>query len=211
MPVKPPSPPPRPSPVPRAGTRERLLETAARLFHERGFRATGVASILAAAGVHAGSLYHFFAGKEELLCGVLAWYRAQLRPLLMEPVEAREQDPVERVFGLLAFYRRLLEDSGFERGCPIGNLALELGDSSPAARALIQRNFEGWTDEVAAWLSPARGRFPAGTDLRALALFVLTTMEGGLMLARACRSLEPFDRAVAALREHFRLLERARP
>lgn len=193
----------------RLPTRERLLETAARLFHERGYHATGIAAILAEAQVHAGSLYHFFADKEELLCGVLGWYRANLRRILMEPVEARVSDPVERVFVLLAFYRRLLSDSRFERGCPIGNLALEVGDSSPAARALIQRNFDGWTDEVAKWLEGARGRFPAGTDLRALALFVLTTMEGGLMLARARRSLEPFDRAVAVLREHFRLLEQA--
>lgn len=195
--------------APRPGTRERLLATAARLFHARGYHATGVAAILKEAGVHAGSLYHCFAGKEELLCGVLGWYREQLRPVLMEPVERVERDPVERVFALLAFYRRLLVDSGFDQGCPIGNLALELGDTSPAARALIERNFDAWTDEVAGWLAGARERFPAGTDLRALALFVLTTMEGGLMLARARRSPEPFDSAVAALREHFRLLERA--
>jgi AcrR family transcriptional regulator len=190
----------------RPSARERLLEAAARLFHERGYHATGIAAILSAAGVHAGSLYHFFTDKEALLCGVLQRYRQILRPVLMEPVEAREADPVERVFALMAFYRQLLLDSDFGRGCPIGNLALELGDSVPAARALIEDNFEAWTDEVAAWLAPARARL-AGTDLRTLAQFVLTTMEGGLMLARARRSLEPFDGAVARLREHFDLLE----
>jgi hypothetical protein len=39
---------------------------------------------------------------------------------------------------------------------------------------------------------------------------VLTTMEGGLMLSRARRTIEPFDRAVARLREHFELLQAAR-
>lgn len=205
MPVK------RGSPAPaRPGARERLLEAAARLFHERGYHATGIAAILSTSGVHAGSLYHFFTDKEALLCGVLQRYRQILRPVLMEPAEARAADPVERVFALMAFYRQLLVDSDFGRGCPIGNLALELGDSVPPARALIEVNFEAWTDEVAAWLAPARARFPTGTDLRMLAQFVLTTMEGALMLARARRSLEPFDGAMARLREHFVLLAGAR-
>ena len=205
MAVKTDTPPPS-----RPGTRERLLASAARLFHAHGYHATAIASILKEARVHAGSLYHYFSDKEELLCAVLQRYRQILRPVLLEPVEAVQADPVERVFGLMAFYRRLLADSDFESGCPIGNLALELGDSVPAARALIEDNFEAWAREVATWLGPARERFPAGTDLERLAQFVLTTMEGGLMLARARRSFEPFDRAVDSLREHFRLLERAR-
>jgi hypothetical protein len=47
---------------------------------------------------------------------------------------------------------------------------------------------------------------PRGTDVDALATFVLVTMEGGVMLSRSYRSVEPFDHAVAQLREHFRLL-----
>ena len=190
-------------------TRERLLATAARLFLEQGYHGTAVSAILAEAGVHAGSLYHCFESKEELVQAVLEWYLGQLRPVVMDPVEAAESDPIERVFRLLAFYRAYLQRSGFAHGCPIGNLALELGDQIPAARALIERNFENWAAAVASWLSAARARLPSGTDARALALFVLTTMEGAVMLARARASLAPFDDAVAVLREHFRLLERA--
>jgi len=190
--------------------RERLLEAAARLFHEQGYHATSVAQILAASGVHAGSLYHAFADKEALLIGVLERYRAILRPVLIDPIEARVADPIERVFALLAAYRDWLRGSGYALGCPIGNLALELGDSVPAVRTWIERNFDGWTNEVAAWLEPALARFPRGTDPRALAQLVLVTMEGGLMLGRARRSSAPFDQAVATLRTHFRLLEQAR-
>jgi AcrR family transcriptional regulator len=46
-------------------TRERLLETSARLFLDQGYHATGVSTILAEAGVNAGSLYHFFPGKRS--------------------------------------------------------------------------------------------------------------------------------------------------
>jgi AcrR family transcriptional regulator len=190
-------------------TRERLLRTAAGLFLERGYHATSVATILQESGVHPGSLYHCFASKDELLLGVLDWYLGQLRPVLMDPVEGVEADPIERVFRLLAFYRLHVESSGFLRGCPIGNLALELGDQVPAARERVELNFERWVDAVAGWIAAGRERLPPATDPRALALFVLTTMEGGIMLARARRSMAPFDAAVAMLREHFRLLESA--
>jgi hypothetical protein len=47
---------------------------------------------------------------------------------------------------------------------------------------------------------------PPETDLDSLATYVLVVMEGGVMLSRSYRSVEPFDRAIAQLREHFRLL-----
>lgn len=192
-----------------AGTRERLLDTAARLFHEQGYHATGVATILREAGAHSGSLYHHFSGKEDLLAAVLERYRHLLRPVLIEPVERAEPDPVERVFRLLGGYRSLLEHASCGLGCPIGNLALEVSDDLPGVRAGIDANFEGWRAAVAGWLAEAPERFPSGTDLEDLALFVLTTMEGGIMLSRARRTLEPFDAAVRVLRDHFRRLELA--
>jgi AcrR family transcriptional regulator len=204
-----PNPPPASPANAAASTRQRLIETAAHLFLERGYHATSVAAILEESGVHAGSLYHCFEGKEALLMGVLEAYLGLLGPVVIDPVEALESDPIERVFRLLAFYRERLAASGFTRGCPIGNLALELGDQIPAARVLIERNFAGWIAAVARWIEAAGARLPAGTDARALAVFVLTTMEGAVMLARARGSLAPFDEAVATLREHFRLLERA--
>jgi hypothetical protein len=91
-------------------------------------------------------------------------------------------------------------------GCPIGNLALEVSDGNPEARELIHRNFENWAGRVEAWLHSAGGDLPRGTDLRRLARFVLTVMEGGLMQARAAGDIGPFDDSVAVLRDHFAAL-----
>ena len=191
-------------------TRERILAAAARLFHEQGFHATGVATILREAGVNSGSLYHFFPSKEDLLLGVLGRYVERLRPEVTDPAESASADPIERVFALMAGYRAGLEMTGCAMGCPIGNLALELSDNHPDIRALIDRNFENWADVVAGWLEDAGDLLPGGLDRRRLAKFVLTTMEGGIMQARAKRTLAPFDESVAELRTYFDLLmERA--
>ena len=50
-------------------TRQRIVEAARRLFHEQGFHATGISTILREADVNSGSLYHYFASKEALLSG----------------------------------------------------------------------------------------------------------------------------------------------
>jgi TetR/AcrR family transcriptional regulator, transcriptional repressor for nem operon len=188
-------------------TRERLLRTAFQLFHEQGYHATGVATILREAGVNAGSMYHFFSSKDDLLLKVLEFALDYLEPMVMGPAEAATVDPLERVFVLLDQYREWVGPNQCRMGCPIGNLALEVSDGNPAARALIHRNFENWAGRVERWLRSAADELPAGTDLRRLARFVLTVMEGGLMQARAAGHIGPFDDSVAVLREHFTALQ----
>jgi AcrR family transcriptional regulator len=187
-------------------TRERLLQTAFQLFHEQGYHATGVATILREAGVNAGSMYHFFSSKDDLLLKVLEFALDYLEPMVMGPAEAATVDPLERVFVLLNQYREWVGANQCRMGCPIGNLALEVSDGNAAARALIHRNFENWAGRVEGWLGSAADELPVGTDLGRLARFVLTVMEGGLMQARAAGHIGPFDDSVAVLRDHITAL-----
>ena len=191
------------SPSEIAGTRERLIEAARDLFWSQGYHATGVAQILQAAGARSGSLYHFFPTKEDLLLAVLEWYKANLYREVIDPVFTRVTDPIERIFGVLDGYRQVLLMTEFSSGCPIGNLALELSDSHPSARELISDNFRGWRDAIRQCIDDAAGRLPEGADSARLATFVLTTMEGGVMLARSDKSMEPFESAVQQLRDYF--------
>jgi len=192
---------------PPVDTRARLLETAFQLFHEQGFHATGVATILREAGVNPGSMYHLFSSKDELLLKVLEFALDYLEPMVMGPVETASVDPIERVFVLLDQYRTRVGAHQCRMGCPIGNLALEVSDGHPDARALIHRNFANWAGRVEGWLVAAGPRLPADVDRAKLARFVLTVMEGGLMQARAAGHLGPFDDSVAMLRDHFSRLE----
>ena len=187
-------------------TRERLLDTAMRLFHEQGFAATGLSTILREAEVNSGSLYHFFPSKEALLQGVLERYQESLQPVVLGPIEEAEPDPIERIFRLLDWYRQGMVQTGVRLGCPIGNLALEVSDTHPAVRPAIDDNFHGWAAGIERWLDLAGDRLPADCNRKALSRFVLTVMEGGLMQARAAGDLGPFDDSVAVLRDHMERL-----
>jgi TetR/AcrR family transcriptional regulator, transcriptional repressor for nem operon len=187
-------------------TRERLVEAGLYLFWLQGYAATGIAEILARASANAGSFYHFFKTKEELLLAVLEMYIRSLEPVVVQPVLRQVADPVERVFGILEFYRRNLLATGCTYGCPIGRLALEIPEEQFRVHKRLADNFDGWTAAVEKCLEDARERFPAGTNLNTLSKFVLTVMEGGVMQSRAHREVAPFDASVEHLREYFRLM-----
>ena len=121
---------------------------------------------------------------------------------------AQTNKPVERIFAILA---------GLPRAHPpkpsavmaalLGRLALGNRDAeNRPAHDLIAQNFKGWIGAVHSCLEQAQEQLPPGTDIGALATYVLAVMEGGVMIGRSYGSVEPFDSAVAQLREHFRLL-----
>lgn len=189
-------------------TRTRILDTAMRLFYEQGYHATGIATILREADVNSGSLYYFFPSKEALLIGVLERYLEGLEPMVMCHARSATDDPIERIFVLLANYRSGMESTGCKMGCPIGNLALELSDDHAEIRKLIDHNFRNWIAVIRSWLDDAGDRLPSDVNRDELAQFILTVMEGGIMQARAAASLVPFDASVRQLRQYFdRLLE----
>ena len=189
-------------------TKQRLVMAAMRLFSEKGYQSTSVADILKAAGANAGSLYHAFPTKQDLLVEVLDAYREGIAPMLLEPAWAGVSDPIERVFALLAAYRRMLEASDCLYGCPIGSLALELHEPDPPVREGLAVNFDGWVNHVRACFEAAGARL-AGADPHKLAVLTLTVMEGGVMQSRTQRTLEAFDIGVEQLRDYLNRLEQA--
>ena len=187
-------------------TRDRIIESALYLFWFQGYGATGIAEILSRAKAHAGSFYYAFKTKEELLLAVLELYVRTLMPVVVAPVLRAEQDPVERVFGILGFYRQNLLATGCTYGCPIGRLALEIPEEQFRVHKRLADNFDGWTAAVEKCLEDARARLPEDLNLATLSKFVLTVMEGGVVQSRAHRKIEPFDASVEHLRGYFNLL-----
>ena len=187
----------------RGETRGRIVAAAMALFRRKGYGSTSIADICEASGVNAGSLYHFFPAKQDLLLAVLDAYRDGIGPMLLEPAWKGESDPIERVFRLLGAYREALVASECRYGCPIGSLALELHDADPAVRKALAENFQAWTDAVKGCFAAAPEGFLPDVDLTGLAELTLSVMEGGVMQARTHGDIARFDRGVAQLRRYI--------
>lgn len=187
-------------------TREKLVQAAMELFAFQGYATTGLAQIARKAKVLPGSLYYFFPTKEDLLHATLQRRVELLQAEVLDPIWARISDPIERVFGLLQGYRQMLELTDFQHGCPIGNLVIEVGNTHPNARRLLVRNFDNWLDAIEACFRAAQDRLPSDQVPRQLAVYVLVTMEGAVMLARAYHNFEAYDAALVQLRDHVERL-----
>jgi len=119
--------------------REALLNTATRLFTEQGFKATGIAAILGAAGVAKGTLYQHFESKEALIEAVLRRMGEHYRARFVEAIErAAEEDLVrERVRGVLTIPPGYDRDLRAGRGAEVQLLL----DGSDANTATIAQNY----------------------------------------------------------------------
>lgn len=187
--------------------REKIIQAAMELFWLKGYNSTSIADLLSRTQLNSGSLYHVFPSKQDVLIGVLEAYRDGINEMLLEPAWGAVDDPIEKIFALLQGYRTMMVESDCTYGCPIGSLALELHEPDPQVRELLATNFQNWTSAIEGCLTAAGNRLPPGTDKQALAQFVLTAMEGGVMQARTHRDVAYFERAVHQLRAHFDLLE----
>ncbi len=176
------------------------------LFAFQGYGNTGLAQIARKAGVLPGSLYHFFPTKEDLVAATLEERVRTLQSDVLDPIWERIDDPIERVFGLMDGYRRMLHVTEFAHGCPIGNLVIELAESNPKIRPLLAANFDNWLTAVRRCFEEAAHRLPEDVTPDDLATSVLTTMEGAVMLARTYRNFEAFDSAIASLRDYIERL-----
>lgn len=193
-----------------AQTREKLVDAARDLFHRHGYERTSLGQILSRAGVSSSSCYHFFPTKKDLLVAVAEEYEELLQPMIWEPAFAASEDPLERILAVFDVYGRFLEASRFELGCPVGAIAMEIDDSLPEVRGPVARTFAAWRRHVADCLEIA---FPWQTveERQEVSSLVLTLIEGGLLLARSERSLEPLTAASKQLRRYLELLARTRP
>lgn len=193
---------------PARETRDRIVDAAMELFTLQGYTATGLAQIAKKADCNAGSVYYFFPTKEAILAATLERRIELLRPEVLDPIWTGVDDPIERVFALLAGYRQMLAMTEFAHGCPIGNLVIEVAETHKHARKLLCDNFDNWLAAVEACFAAAIevDKFPADVDPRQLAIFVLTTMEGAVMLARSYRDFRAYDAAVSMLRDYVERL-----
>jgi len=191
-------------------TRGRIVEAARCLFWLNGYGMTTVNQILERAQANPGSFYHFFRTKENVLLTVLHNNTRHFVPMIVNPIFEKITDPIERIFAILDVYRRNLVNSEFSCGCFIGKLALEIHDSQSHLHERIAKAFDNWIATIEQCLQQARHRIPEHLDLKTISTFVLTTMEGGIMFARAHKSITPFDDAVKNLQLYFVLLESQR-
>ena len=173
-------------------TKARILDATAALFMRYGYTGTGLKQIVADANAPFGSLYHHFpGGKQELGVEVIHRSGAMYLELVMGVVDAAP-DPVSGVRDCFSGAAEVLRATDYADACPIETIALEVASSNEPLREATAQVFESW-------IVGASARFrAAGVDEqtgRALAIMLITLLEGAFVLCRASRTTEALEAA----------------
>ena len=111
----------------KSDMKDRILETADRLFYLQGIRAVGVDTIAAEIGISKRTLYNHFPSKDALISAYLARRFVAPRP--------SDKSPVEQILGTFDSLERRFSAKDF-RGCPFVNAVAELGSEDQSVRKI---------------------------------------------------------------------------
>ena len=185
-------------------TRDAILSSAARLFHERGVKATSVDDVLAAAGAGKGQFYRYFASKSELMAAAVGYQIERYLGPQHQALERLDDWPeLERyLIGLVDDHER----RGFAGGCPIGSLALELSGREEDPDARLARALGAWRSSLAAGLRnlSEQGHLSAAAPHDRLAAATLASIQGAYLLATVHGDRRIMDEALAETVRHLR-------
>lgn len=186
-------------------TRAKITRAAAELFVRQGFAATSISDLLEATGVAKGSLYFHFPGKDDIALAVLEQAGVDFMTFLDAALAG--PSPAAR---LENFFRQALEihcRRGFVGGCLFGNAALEASDCNDLYARRVAEVFARWIEKIRSAISEAQAAGELRDDLPAdtLALFVVSAIEGGIMLSRLRKAEEPLRRCLDSLRTLLQL------
>jgi AcrR family transcriptional regulator len=179
------------------GTRQRMIEGAARLLAKHGLAATSFSTVLAESGAPRGSIYfHFPGGKDELVMAAIAATEGRVTGLLDAGSGA---SAVAVTDAFLDAWRALLTGADYNAGCAL--VAVTVATDTPAVRGRAGEAFRTWRGRLAQALNS--GGLPEA-QATATAAMLLAAAEGAVVMCRAERDIAPFDLVAAQLRDHVR-------
>lgn len=190
-------------------TRERILETAVRLFYQHGYNATGIERVIKEAGVNKGNFYYYFKSKEELGVETIRWMRRNLIEKLRTDAPIGDDSPLQRLFETLERMKQLVSSGSAEcpiRGCYYGNFSLELSTSSTSIRRELVSAFDSSRNYFADLIAKAKaaGEVGAHVDPQAAAGIMFSLIEGAIIVSKAAQNTQEIDNAMEFIRGYLR-------
>lgn len=156
--------------------RHRILDSASRLFREKGFDAVSVAEVMKAAGLTHGGFYGHFESKDDLIAQALAHI-----------FTAPEDGPGD-IMAYLAAYLSPRHRDSVAAGCPTAALVADIRRQTPAARLAMTEGFRSQINRITAAIPE-----PSRADTRRQAVGTWAAMVGAVVLARAIEDPELSD------------------
>ncbi len=188
--------------------RQKLLNAALAVIRTKGYSATTVDDLCAAAGVAKGSFFHHFKSKEALAVAAADYWSEITGALFAAAPYHTHADPLDRVLGYIDFRKSLLAGKVPEFTCLVGTMVQEAFETCPPIRDACGASITGHAAKVEADLAAAMTRYGLRPDWTAesLALHTQAVLQGAFILAKATGSAAVAAASVDHLRRYIELL-----
>lgn len=186
-------------------SRQKLLEAAADVVRAKGYAATTVDDLCAAAGVTKGSFFHHFKSKEEMVLQAVAHWGAWSDGIFAAAPYTAAADPRDRVFGYLDFRRELLDHAVPQFTCLMGTLVQETYATHPAVRAACDRGMSSHVATLTRDIEAAQLKYAPDADWTAesVGYFIQAVLQGSFIFAKAKQDADVARGNLAHLRRYL--------
>lgn len=186
-----------------AQTRKRIIEVAAQEFRRHGIHETGVAEVMAAAGLTQGGFYRHFESKDHLVTEACAMSMQNLVDAAKAAIASGDE-------GFLQHVEKFLSGENCENwleGCPLVFIGSELARADMKTRRAASQGYRQLVDVIA-----NDAKYKDSPDARAEAIFMLSAMIGAVTLARIVDDKKLSDQILEETKRHISgLLKKKRP
>ena len=182
--------------MPKPSHREKLLHVGMQVVHERGFAGASVRDIVQAAGVPQGSFTNHFTSKEAFGLEVIDLYFANALDSMRETLRNDELPPLQRLRLYIDNGKNRLNKDSMKNGCLFGNFTAESSDCGEPIRLRLVEVFAEVQAALAYCLRAAvkAGELSPATDCDEIAAFIVSSLQGANLMAKAQRSPVPVER-----------------
>lgn len=184
----------------KSSARQRLIETAERLFYAEGIHSVGIDRIIAEAEVAKMTLYNHFASKDDLIVAVLEYREQQVNEMFAKSIDRHVRRGKSRLEGFFAALKSWFQQPDF-RGCSFINATAELADAAHPASQFSAAHKDRMLEMLREIVTETAGD-KAATVAPAISLLV----EGAIVTAVMEQSAKPADvakKATLSLLESF--------
>jgi AcrR family transcriptional regulator len=175
--------------------RQRILDTAIRLFFQKGYLATGINQIIEEAEVCKASFYSNFPSKEDLCLEYIETSHDQWMALLEEEIN-KQKRPYERLMSIFIFLEHWMSSCSY-RGCGLMNISSETPELKGRIRKLIQERNHMLKNAIHGLVKDLKISDPKFTniDMEEVASFLLMIIQGAVTSSQAHADTAPIRHA----------------
>lgn len=187
--------------------KQEIIRISREVIHSKGYQATSVSDIMAAANIGKGQFYHYFQSKHDLGLAVVEDLVKDWEGQLIIGILNTSDDPVTKLNQMLKWAETSHAEMEIKYGCAMGNLAIEMSAQNEEFRVKIEEFFNHWVNSVADILTEMieNHHLDESINPKKNAESIVAMIEGGILLMVSRQNIQVLQDIFEVIKQQYHL------